>query len=543
MATLSLEEQLKRIIYLNNAACHFFVGDPDTYQLDISEARRTSITQSIENKLQEMFSVLDAASADKNLPRRSIIFLVLGKLMHWENITPELKSKITAKVLELCQSDEEFFCFIKYYTQLRRQNKMPSSVEKLVRKFYMKKTPLELAQSVAKFNGLHKWSHKDLIKLAHVKSDTPLKNVVINYILTRKPTDKETEEQQKILDIIKKSDELRSTQEPVNAIPILSELKLTIQQVSPSLRQNGEIWAASLENMSIQEILPCLGKLYKLGLLKPNTTVTNYLTNLLTDSEKIKASGVHPVEVFTFMKRLEKGGKPMDPKLLNHLKNEKKLSEEDIKKAKTRTEAKCSHILSALLKCFNLACSNVPSTNKRYFVTIDVTEKAKNALCTGNKVLTLLEAAVVYTILLLRVEKDVVIATYKDDKINLISVEKKISFSDLLEKVKAQSSEYSLIFSPIEWATSEKKHVDVFVNFIHNDHASSVPKEKKQSKIDSIIKYRTKVNLPKTKLINFAVVNRSMPVFVDKPPSVLDILGFDVTACKVAECFSRGSFC
>lgn len=132
----------------------------------------------------------------------------------------------------------------------------------------------------------------------------------------------------------------------------------------------------------------------------------------------------------------------MDLKLLHHLQNEKKLSEADLKKAQTRTEAKCHHIINALSKCFDLACSNMTSTNKRYLdgkpikkclvhyflsrflVTIDVTAETKKAVCIGNKVLTLLEAAVAYTTVLLRAEKDVVIATYKDDKIELLKVER-----------------------------------------------------------------------------------------------------------------------
>lgn len=61
--------------------------------------------------------------------------------------------------------------------------------------------------------------------------------------------------------------------------------------------------------MSIQNILPCLGKLYKLGLLKSNSTISNHLVDLFTNPETVKTSGVHPIEVFSHMKKLEKGGK------------------------------------------------------------------------------------------------------------------------------------------------------------------------------------------------------------------------------------------
>lgn len=131
-------------------------------------------------------------------------------------------------------------------------------------------------------------------------------------------------------------------------------------------------------------------------------------------------------------------------KLLNYLQNEKKLTEADLKKLQARPQVKCPHIIAALDKCFELACGNVAPTNKRYIyrsylnishcleinynyrylVTIDVSLEAKKSHCIGSKYLTLLEAAVGYTIFLLRVEKNLLIATSIDDKLDLLSVGK-----------------------------------------------------------------------------------------------------------------------
>ncbi|XP_030747696.1 60 kDa SS-A/Ro ribonucleoprotein-like [Sitophilus oryzae] len=547
-SSLSLEDYLRRIIYVNNTHNDYYVGDPDKYRKEISSQRHSTIDSAIENELKEVFSVLDAANSDKNLPSRSTIFMFLGQLLHHEKMTPTLKSQVTAKVLQLCQSDEDFFDFIKYYTQLRKNCKLPSSVEKIVKKYYTKKSSLELAQSFAQFNSLHTWTHKDLIKLAHVKPDTTLKDAVIKYILKKQPNDRANEEEQKVMDILRKTTELRSTTEAVNAVPLLAELKLTIKQVSPSLHQNLEVWSAAIENMKIQEILPHLEKLYKLGLLKPSCepNISNQLINIFTSPDTVKASGVHPIEVFTYMKRLEKGGKPLDPKLVHHLQNDKKISEENLKKATVRTEAKCIHILNALHKCFNLACNNVSPTNKRYLVTIDVTDQAKKAQCMGNKALTSLEVAAAYTLVLLRVEKDVFIGTFKDDKVCVHSITKKISYADLLKKISAETSTSSMVWSSIDWATSHKKNIDVFVNFIDSHFFANFIKEKKREPyFQSITDYRKKMNVPNSKFLIFYTDDRinCRVVGRDEMSNVLDVNGFDYLACKVAESFSRGAFC
>lgn len=61
--------------------------------------------------------------------------------------------------------------------------------------------------------------------------------------------------------------------------------------------------------MSLQDILNSLPKLYKLGFLKKDSPNQNLINQILADRHKIKASGIHPIEVFIYMKNFEKGGK------------------------------------------------------------------------------------------------------------------------------------------------------------------------------------------------------------------------------------------
>ncbi|XP_076267705.1 RNA-binding protein Ro60-like [Rhynchophorus ferrugineus] len=543
---LSLEDKVRRIIYKNNVGHTYFCGDPDRYQKDLCDVRLATINSSIANNLNEVFAVLDEANCDQRFPQRTTMFLFLGRLMHYDKLTPELKSKVTAKALSLFQTDEDFFDFIKYYTGLRTYSKLPSSVEKLVRKFYNTKTPEELARSFAKFNRLHKWTHKDLIKLSHVKPESPLKDKVIKYILKKQFDDTASEEDQKVLNIVKKAYELRSTKVDTKAINLLSELQLTIFQVLPKLRDNKQVWEAAIRNMTIQEILTCLEKLYKLNLLKPKANVSIYLTDLFTNSEKVKSSKIDPMEVFIFMKRLEKGGKPVDFYYLNYLEKEKKMPEEELKKLKTRYPARCAHLLSSLQKCFNIACNSLSSTNKRYMVTIEVTELAKNANCIGTKSLTFLEAAVAYALILLRTEKHVTIAVLRNDDIGIMDVEKNISFNDLLTKVKEQSSTYSSLAAPFEWAIREKKRFDVFISFFTNKFPVTYFKHQGVNvDLEPLNTYRKSLNMPDAKLVMFNLNGPSLFATKQKEDvvNVLDITGFDAVTYKTAVSFCRDRFC
>ncbi|XP_060523546.1 RNA-binding protein Ro60-like [Cylas formicarius] len=546
LSTLTERERLLRVLYINSANSSYAVGNIDLYKGFSSEATYSLIHEAVKTNLEGLLSLIQQANSDKNLPNRVILFYYLANILNLNDISDESKHRVTSLVLEICQSDQEFFDFIKYHSKTRlKKSKLSHTVIKAVGKFYNRKSPLELAQSYAKFNRYHKWSHKDLIKLAHVKSDTATKNIVINYILKQTDSDAEPQEAKDIINRIKKSEELRKTSDSLKAVEIITEFDYSIHQVNPDLHQTKDVWTAVLSNMLLKEILPCLGKLYKLGLLKQNSPVHAFLLDIFTNAEKVKASGVHPIDVFSYMKKLEKGGRPIDPKLLHHLQNDKKLSEEELKKAKTRTEAKCPSILTALENCFTLACKNVIPTKKRYLISIDVTEKAMNSHCIGNKTLNCVEAAVSFALVLLKVEEHVTIATYFNDRINIINVHKDISFADLVENVCSKKSSYSLYSSSFEWASKENKLFDVFINFIHHRFRENIPKTEKLSRFQTepLEKYRESSRLPDAKLV---MVCPSSPNFVaagsQDIPNMIDVLGFDASACKVIECFSRGTF-
>lgn len=63
--------------------------------------------------------------------------------------------------------------------------------------------------------------------------------MVINYILGTKS--EENKDAQPLIELMNKSKTLRSTKDPKVAVPLISELKSTIEQVEPGLRKSAEV--------------------------------------------------------------------------------------------------------------------------------------------------------------------------------------------------------------------------------------------------------------------------------------------------------------
>lgn len=113
--------------------------------------------------------------------------------------------------------------------------------------------------------------------------------------------------------------------------------------------------------------------------------------------------------------------RPLDPKLLEHLKSEK--TNDEFEKLTKLAEVKCPTVLSNLQKCINLACNNVQPFGKRYLITIDTTEKMDTP-CLGCKNLTGIEVAAAFAWLLLKVEKDVTVAVFREKELSVIQLDK-----------------------------------------------------------------------------------------------------------------------
>lgn len=79
--------------------------------------------------------------------------------------------------------------------------------------------------------------------------------------------------------------------------------------------------------------------------------------------------------------------------------------------------------MSNIQKCMNISLHSIQPTGKRFLLTIDTTNKMEIP-CMRNKNITGIEAAAVIAWYLLRVEKDVTVAVFKDKEIEVVQLDK-----------------------------------------------------------------------------------------------------------------------
>lgn len=103
------------------------------------------------------------------------------------------------------------------------------------------------------------------------------------------------------------------------------------------------------------------------------------------------------------------------------------------------------------------------------------------------------EAGCLIALSLLRAEKDVTVAKFTKNGVQVIDVDPNSTLLQVMKKFDLSSVDTIDMSKPMQWAIQEKKSIDVFINI--TDQIC----QKLESSEDGIKSYRTKMNLPNAK--------------------------------------------
>lgn len=98
-------------------------------------------------------------------------------------------------------------------------------------------------------------------------------------------------------------------------------------------------------------------------------------------------------------------------------------AEEEETKIKKPTAIKCAIVTNQINKCMLLSCGNVQPLGKRILITIDTTDKMDTP-CLRYKNITGTELAAAFVWYMMRVEKDVTVAAFKDNSVVVLQLDK-----------------------------------------------------------------------------------------------------------------------
>lgn len=172
---VTLKDRLKRFFYNSTELPKYITGDAERRNCYLPEKLDALKDVLTSDNPDLLLNVIEMVNSENLLARRETIFVALAYAATTTLPIPDnFRHKVYTTLLNVCRTDKDLFTFIKFYR--KQKANFSSGLNKAAFAYYARKDPMVLARDIARQKRYHGWSHKDVIKLAHGKTDSACKS-------------------------------------------------------------------------------------------------------------------------------------------------------------------------------------------------------------------------------------------------------------------------------------------------------------------------------------------------------------------------------
>ena len=387
-------DYLRRFLILGSEGGTYYMTEQDLTKQNhanviacIKESGRTVVDQVVE--------VSDKALAPKNDPALFVLALCMA---HGDADTKVYARENFNKVVRI---GTHLFHFAQYANAFRGWGR---SLKNAVASWYLTKDADRLALQAIKYQQRDGWSHRDLLRLTHVKSGDSKQDAVLRWMIggidalekrevvrkttntkskaVRERTENYPSRKRYLPEIISAFEEAK-TATTKKLIKLITEHDLPREAIPTEKLNEVEVWEALLENMPVTAMVRNLGKMTSIGLLKSLSAASKKVVQTLGNQDALKKSRIHPMAILIANKIYDQGHG--DKGSLNW--------------------KPVPAISQALDEAFYLAFGNVRKTGKPLLFALDVSGSMSSSI-SGCSSLSCCEAATALALVHANVEDD-----------------------------------------------------------------------------------------------------------------------------------------
>jgi len=405
------------------------------------------------------------------------------------------------KFNETVRTGYHLFRFIHYVNEFRGWGRF---LKNLVRDWYVKKTPQQVAFQAAKYQQREGWSHRDVLRLAHINS--PVHAPVFKTIVGKAAEDE-------LVQPFAVMNDLNKTQDIKKAVAAIKEFGLTHEMLPTELKSSVQVWGALLEKMPMTALIRNLGVMTANGTLcKGDFNRTIEVAAKINNEDNLRKGRIHPIQILSALSVYgqghgERGSLSWTP---------------------------VGEIKDALDDAFVKSFKFVEPTNKKFLLGIDVSGSMGGGVIAGVPGLTPCMAAAAMAMTTVRTEPYCLPMAFCDGFVEL-DITKKSTINNAIKECEDKNFGGTDCSLPIQYATKKGLDIDVFVVYTDNETwcGGIHPKQ-------ALAQYRNKFN-KNAKLIVVAFTATKFSIADPEDKGMLDVVGFDASAPAVMNEFVLGN--
>lgn len=333
--------------------------------------------------------------------------------------------------------------------------------------------------------------------------------------------------QQQILGIKNAADRLQEAQQTIHAAKSLLlnsinqaekvevKTKRTANQAMPTLSWemlptemlgDPRVWEALLPQLPMTALLRNLARMTANGVIAPASAAARLVTERLTDETRLRQARIHPIAILGALMTYRQGHGMRGSLTWNPV----------------------AEIIDALDAAFYLAFGNVPVTNQRWLLALDVSGSMDEPEIAGMPGLTPRIASAAMSLVTARVEPHHTITAFSHNMVP-VTLSPRQRLDDViahLDKIPMGRTDCAL---PMRWALERKVSVDTFV--VYTDSETRIGGI---HPVQALADYRQKMGIP-AKLVVVGMVANQFSIADPEDAGMLDVVGFDTaTPCHLS---------
>lgn len=369
------------------------------------------------------------------------------------------------------------------------------------------------------------WTHRDALRLSHVKPLTPAHAEVFNYI-----TDKEVN-LEVAPEVLKQAIAVRDGIGEGSVVEFAADGKLPWEAFGDNQR-TPEFWKAILPSMPIGALVRNLSTMSRIGVLSAaDTTESKTVVAKLTNATAIRKSRIHPVQLVDAMLVYQSGGQAST-----------------YGAARSKPYAPNKAVVKALEAAISLAFKSLPDTGKRTLVALDVSGSMQGGRVGGSTLLTPSMGTAIMAVQHAQDAGSQFIAFSCSGNSHRSYSSPTVNGIDVLDKQKLTSVNATLAITnklgqymtgtdcalPMLYATEKGLDFDAFVVYTDNEtwHGRVHPTE-------ALRQYRIKSGI-NAKLVVVGMTAVPFSIADPNDPGTLDVVGLSSDAPTVISSFIKG---
>jgi 60 kDa SS-A/Ro ribonucleoprotein len=491
-------QMLRRCLIVGTAQSTYY-ADKKELTADFFDTVRQAVAENPIKVAEEIAYASDGKAINNSAPLFALVLLSMGE-------TPEAKKAFMEIFPSVVRTGSHFYEWLSYTKSLRGFGK---AIKEVGTKWLSREDVKGLAYQLLKYQQRNGFSHRDALRLFHVKPPTEEHQLLFDWVVKGweqlpKKSLSPAMEQIWWYEWLKRN--------PKRTHEAISNGRLTFEMAAPVGNMDVRAWQLLFDDMPIGATLRNLGSLTEIGVLRADALANlDRLEKMLNSGEYLRKGRIHPIDVLKALKTYASGGKLG-------------------RSQKTWTPV--PRIVDILEKALELSFDVAEPTGKVFMHAVDISG-SMSAAVVGSIGLTCSEIATTMALVAAKAEKNYAIRGFSTQFRDL-GITKQDTFRSALKKASNQTFGATDASVTYDWMMKNNFKADV-VCFWTDSESWAGYKHPSQA----LAEYRRKVN-PNVKAIYITLTPYNLTLVDPKDPLSWDMGGFDPSMPRLIQSIANG---